>query len=104
LIDGLHEETNLRRYKPYIENPDSDQRDLIELGLESWANCLRRDWSFIFFLFYGQMKSTLECLSCNKESTTFDVFTNIPVSLPEPSQLLVNVIIYRLPSKVKLLL
>lgn len=43
-------------------------------------------------------------MTCHKESTTFDVFTNIPVSLPEPSQLLVNVIIHRLPSKVKLLL
>ena len=53
LIDGLHEETNLRRYKPYIENPESDQRDLIELGLESWSNSLRRDWSFVFFFFYG---------------------------------------------------
>jgi len=104
LIDGLHEETNLRRYKPYIENPDSDQRDLIELGLESWSNSLRRDWSFVFFLFYGQMKSTIECLKCKKESTTFDVFTNIPVSLPEPSMLLVNFIIHRLPSKVKFLL
>ncbi len=35
---------------------------MIELGLESWANNLRRDWSFILFIFYGQMKSTLECL------------------------------------------
>lgn len=85
LIDGLHEETNLRKFKPYIENPESNDRDLIEVGLEAWSNSLRRDWSFIFFLFYGQMKSTIECLTCNKESTTFEVFTNIPVSLPEPS-------------------
>ena len=61
LIDGLHEEINLRKSKPYIENPPSTDRNLVELGLESWGNNLRRDWSFIFFLFYGQMKSTLEC-------------------------------------------
>ncbi len=30
LIDGLHEETNLRKFKPYIENPESENRDLIE--------------------------------------------------------------------------
>ena len=47
------------------------------------------------------MKSTIECLQCKKESTTFDVFTNIPVSLPEPSQLLLNIIVHRLPSKLK---
>ena len=40
LIDGLHEETNLRKFKPYIENPESENRDLIELGLESWSNNL----------------------------------------------------------------
>ena len=50
------------------------------------------------------MKSTLQCLTCSKESTTFDVFTNIPVSLPEPSTLLLNIIIHRLPNKVKCML
>ena len=34
LIDGLHEETNLRKDKPYIENPTSKDRDLTELALE----------------------------------------------------------------------
>ena len=76
----------------------------MELGLESWANNLKRDWSFVFFLFYGQMKSSLKCLNCSKDSTTFDLFTNIPVSLPEPSQLLLNVIVHRLPMKIKNLL
>ena len=101
MIDALHEETNLRNEKPYIENPESANRDLIELGLESWSNNLKREWSFVFFMFYGQMKSTIECLTCKKESTTFDVFTNIPVSLPEPSQLLLNIVVHRLPSKIK---
>ena len=77
---------------------------MIELGLESWSNNLRRDWSFIFFMFYGQMKSTVECLTCKKESTNYEVFTNIPVSLPEPSKLLLNIIVHRLPSKVKSIL
>ena len=74
---------------------------MIELGLESWSNNLKRDWSFIFFLFYGQMKSSLVCLKCKKESTIFDVFTNIPLSLPEPSALLLNIVVHRLPSKIK---
>jgi ubiquitin C-terminal hydrolase len=53
LIDSLHEEVNLRTSKPFIENPSSEDRNLVELGLETWSNNLRRDWSFIFFLFYG---------------------------------------------------
>ena len=47
------------------------------------------------------MKSTVECITCKKESTNFEVFTNIPVSLPEPSKLLLNIIVHRLPNKVK---
>ncbi|CDW76980.1 ubiquitin carboxyl-terminal hydrolase 15 [Stylonychia lemnae] len=101
LLDGLHEELNLRQEKPYVENPDSDDRKIVELGLEQWSNTLRRDWSFIFFLFYGQLKSTLNCQKCNKISTTFDIFTNIPLSLPEPSKILLNVVIYRLPNEIK---
>ena len=77
---------------------------MIELGLESWCNNLRRDWSFIFFLFYGQMKSTLECMTCNNKSTTFDIFTNIAVSLPEPTKLSLIIIVHRLPLGIKNLL
>ncbi len=61
MLDGLHEELNLRQEKPYFENPDSGNRNPYELGLENWSNTLRRDWSFIFFLFFGQLKSTLNC-------------------------------------------
>lgn len=104
MLDGLHEELNLRQEKPYLENPDSDERDHYELGLETWSNTLRRDWSFIFFMFFGQLKSTLNCQVCDKMSITFDNFTSIPLSLPEPSKILINIIIYRLPSELKDLL
>ena len=53
MIDGLHEELNLRMKKPYIQNPESKNRDLNELGLEQWSNNLLRNWSIIYFLFYG---------------------------------------------------
>jgi len=94
----------LRQEKPYIENPDSDKRDIKDLALENWANTLRRDWSFILFLFYGQLKSTLNCQTCNKSSTTFDNFTSIPLSLPEPSKILITVVVYRLPNTLRELL
>ena len=31
----------------------------------------------------------------------YDLFANIPVSLPEPSELFLNIIVHRLPNKVK---
>ena len=101
LLDGLHEGTNLVKNKPYIPNPDSDNKEIIELSLEQWSNALRRDWSFIFFLFYGQLKSTLECQTCQKQSTTFDIFTSVPLSLPEPATVLLNIVVHRLPTNLK---
>ncbi len=53
LIDGLHEEVNLRQRPDYIQNPESEGRDLVELSLEFYSNHLRRNWSFYSFLFYG---------------------------------------------------
>ena len=91
----------MRVDKPYIENPDSKDRDMIELALESWSNALSRDWSFAFFMFYGQIKSTLQCLNCQKESTTFSVFNNIMVNMPEPTLLMLNIVVHRLPSSLK---
>ena len=104
LIDSLHEEVNQRTTKPFIENPSSEDRNLVELGLETWSNNLRRDWSFIFFLFYGQIKSSLTCLSCGTQSTKFELSTTLALSLPESSKISVTVIVHRLASAVKQLL
>ena len=101
LLDSLHEELNLRIEKPYVENPDSNTENVLELGLETYSNHLRREWSFIYFMFYGLLKSQLMCKDCGNKSTTFDIFTNVPLSLPEPNQIVLNVVLYRLPQDLK---
>lgn len=101
MIDSLHEELNLRLKKPYIANPESKGRQQRSLALENWSNTLRREWSFVFHLFYGQMRSNLVCKPCGTESTTFDIFSNTPVPLPEPTQQTISVIVYRVPNKIK---
>lgn len=52
-------------------------------------------------MFTGQFKSSLICKNCDKISTTFDIFSNIPLSLPEPKKIVLHVIIYRLPNEIK---
>jgi ubiquitin C-terminal hydrolase len=47
------------------------------------------------------MRSNLVCNVCNTESSTYDIFSNIPVPLPEPTQQTISIIIYRLPNKIK---
>ena len=87
--------------KPYIKNPESKNREINELGIEQWSNNLMRNWSIIYFLFYGLMRSTVSCRSCKTESTTFDIFSNIPLSLPEPTQQTISIIVYRVPNRLK---
>ena len=101
MIDSLHEELNLRLKKPYISNPDSKGRRVQSLALENWSNTLKREWSLMLFLFYGQMRSNLTCKQCRNESSTFEIFSNVPLSLPEPTQMTISIIIYRVPNKVK---
>lgn len=54
-----------------------------ELAAESLANHLRRNHSFIHELFQAQLRSSLICRSCKKESNTFEPF--LCLSLPVPS-------------------
>ena len=101
MIDSLHEDLNLRLKKPYIENPPSLDREMVSFALENWSNTLRREWSFIFHLLYGQMRSKLTCQKCKTESITFDIFSNVPVPLPEPTQQTISIILHRIPNTVK---
>ena len=66
LLDGLHEDVNRVRRKPYVEQVDSGGRPDHVVADESWANHRRRDNSFLVDLFQGQYKSTLVCPACDK--------------------------------------
>lgn len=60
IMGALHEEVNIRMSKPYIENPEN-RPDTVNLSYEFWANFLRRNWSVFVFIFYGQIRSALQC-------------------------------------------
>lgn len=69
-MDSLHEELNVRQKKPYIESPDF-RRDVKSVNDEFWADFLRRNWSFMVFVFYGQMKSLLQCDVCLRQKVNY---------------------------------
>lgn len=94
----------MRKKKPYIENPDYDGKAENELGLEVYSNALLREWSFIYFMFYGSMRSQLKCLECDKVSITYDMFAQLSLPIPEPKERIINFIVHRLPNSVKDLL
>lgn len=88
LLDGLQEDLNRIKKKPYIEKPDSTD-DMIgnpaaikEMAEKVWDITKKRDDSIIADLFTGMYKSTLQCPVCDKISITFDPFNNLTLPLP----------------------
>eukprot|EP01022_Parablepharisma_sp_SALTPOND_P021640 TRINITY_DN430_c0_g1_i2.p1 TRINITY_DN430_c0_g1~~TRINITY_DN430_c0_g1_i2.p1 ORF type:complete len:954 (-),score=101.40 TRINITY_DN430_c0_g1_i2:5438-8299(-) len=90
VLDGLHEDLNRIKKKPYIESKDYNGTPDKELSLEQWQNHLKRNRSIIVDLFCGQLKSRLVCPSCHKDSITFDPFMVMSVPIPQLSLLTVT--------------
>ena len=69
LLDGLHEDLNRVIKKPYVEKPDwegGDDLELVRLAQKSWEGYMKRNDSVIVDLFQGQYQSTLVCPECQK--------------------------------------
>ncbi|XP_050898059.1 ubiquitin carboxyl-terminal hydrolase 9 [Lathyrus oleraceus] len=83
LLDGLHEDLNRVKQKPYIEMKDSDNRPDEEVAYECWKNHMARNDSLIVDeCQVSQYKSTLVCPECGKISITFDPFMYLSLPLP----------------------
>ncbi|KAJ0968755.1 hypothetical protein J5N97_021632 [Dioscorea zingiberensis] len=82
LLDGLHEDLNRVKSKPYIEAKDANGRPDGEFADECWENHKARNDSVIVDICQGQYKSTLVCPICSKVSVTFDPFMYLSLPLP----------------------
>ncbi|KAK7396784.1 hypothetical protein VNO78_17942 [Psophocarpus tetragonolobus] len=85
LLDGLHEDLNRVKRKPYHEVKDADGRPDEEVAEEYWRNHLARNDSIVVDLCQGQFRSTLVCPICKKVSITFDPFMYLSLPLPSTS-------------------
>ncbi|KAL1802822.1 hypothetical protein ACET3Z_031469 [Daucus carota] len=82
LLDGLHEDLNRVKQKPYIELKDCDGRPDEEVADEYWRYHKARNDSIIVDVCQGQYKSTLVCPDCKKISIAFDPFMYLSLPLP----------------------
>ncbi|KAK9986505.1 hypothetical protein SO802_031456 [Lithocarpus litseifolius] len=82
LLDGLHEDLNRVKCKPYIEAKGLEDRPDEEAAEEYWKNHLARNDSIIVDSCQGQFRSTLICPLCKKVSVTFDPFMYLSLPLP----------------------
>jgi ubiquitin carboxyl-terminal hydrolase 4/11/15 len=82
LLDGLHEDLNRVKKKPYVEMKEADGRPDEEVAKEAWSLHKSRNDSIVVDWFQGQLKSTLVCPECSRISVTFDPFMYLSLPLP----------------------
>ena len=85
LLDGLHEDLNRVKVKPYVEQIDDANKPEEEVAQEAWNYHLSRNNSIIVDLFHGMYKSRLMCpnRSCQHVSVTFDPFMYLSLPLSD---------------------
>ncbi|PSN47889.1 Ubiquitin carboxyl-terminal hydrolase 15 [Blattella germanica] len=94
LLDGLHEDLNRIKKKPYIPNQDSSDRPDKEVAEEAWKNYLKRNDSIIVDFFHGLLKSTVVCPECSKVSITFDPLVYLSLPLPTKKERTLEVLLF----------
>jgi ubiquitin carboxyl-terminal hydrolase 4/11/15 len=88
LLDGLHEDLNLVRKKPYMDKIDDDGiSDDSKLAAEQWEYYRKRNQSKIHDIFHGQIKSVVKCLTCNTRGRTFDPICFLSLPLPDKKKM-----------------
>ncbi|XP_017466689.1 PREDICTED: ubiquitin carboxyl-terminal hydrolase 8 isoform X1 [Rhagoletis zephyria] len=80
LMDWLHSDLQTL-------NVPEKARDNITPSEKAWLEFTKAKESLILHLFYGQIKSTVKCVDCNKESATYECFSNLSLELPSNANL-----------------
>lgn len=105
LLDGLHEDLNRVKQKPYIPAIEANGRDDVVVAREEWDAYRRRNDSVIVDNFMGQLRSHLTCSNpdCGHESVTFDPFMSLSVPIPTDDAVTIQVQLFwadgRIPMK-----
>ncbi|XP_030633163.1 ubiquitin carboxyl-terminal hydrolase 4 [Chanos chanos] len=95
LLDGLHEDLNRVKKKPYLALTDAGGRPDEIVANEAWKNHRLRNDSIIVDIFHGLFKSTLVCPECSKVSVTFDPFCYLTLPLPMKKDRTMEVVLVR---------
>lgn len=66
LVDGIHEDLNRIKKKPYVESVDSNERPDDVVSRQGWLAYIKRNQSIISDNMVGQYKSKVVCPDCGK--------------------------------------
>eukprot|EP00977_Amphora_coffeiformis_P001681 scaffold316_cov158-Amphora_coffeaeformis.AAC.5 len=81
LMDGLHEDLNRVKTKPYVEDLEGFGMPDDKAAIESWRKHLLRHDSVVVDHCQGMHRSHLTCPRCGRESIKFDVYSSISLPL-----------------------
>lgn len=98
VLDGLHEDLNRVRNKPYVEAKDYEGVPDEALAGELWRQHLLRNDSVVVDRCQGQYKSHMTCPKCGYESVTFDPYLTITLPIPVTSMVKVAFVFHPLPA------
>jgi ubiquitin carboxyl-terminal hydrolase 8 len=87
LIDGIHEDLNRLIAKPTYARTPEEEAELERLPPQiasdrEWRAWKARNDSLIVDFFQGQFRSRLQCQTCEKTSTTYNVFSILQLPIP----------------------
>lgn len=88
LLDGIHEDLNRVKERPYIEDRDCDGTNDEQDAIEAWKNYLRRNKSLIVDLFQGQLRNTCRCNKCGHTNIRFEPFMYLSLPISDDCQTL----------------
>jgi hypothetical protein len=80
VLDGIHEDLNRVKKKPYVENVVGDGTNDAAVAGEAWDRYKMRNDSFVVDTFQGQMRSRVTCNECHNMSVSFDPCRDVSVA------------------------
>lgn len=86
LMDGLHEDLNKADNRKRHKEENNDHLDDFRAAEHAWQKHKQLNESIIVALFQGQFKSTVQCLTCQKKSRTFEAFMYLSLPLASTSK------------------
>ena len=87
LLDGLHEDLNRVKVKPYVEKIDAAGKSDADVAKAQKENHLARNKSPIDDMFLGFVKTTTTCPNCKCASVKFDPYKFLSVPFPPSSEM-----------------
>jgi len=84
LMDGIHEDLNRVKEKPYVEDVEALGKDGYTAAIDTWQNHLLRHDSVIVDNCQGLHRSHVTCPVCGRESVKFDVYSVISLPIVQP--------------------